>query len=106
VLLIGVLFYWNPHSVFPLLATFLFALACRQINRPFLFLWRIISRYREYRQDAYACRFGYGTGLRQALFKLTMNGPQVVSLYQILMRGDHPVIYNRIRRLEELEGIR
>jgi Zn-dependent protease with chaperone function len=106
VLFIGVLFYWNPHSVFSLLATFLFALACRQINRPFLFLWRIISRYREYRQDAYAYQLGYGKGLRQALFKLTINEPQFVSLYEILMRGDHPVIYNRIRRLEKLEGIR
>jgi len=105
-LLIGVLFYWDPHSVFPLIATFLFALACRKINRPFLFLWRIISRYREYRQDAYACQLGYGTGLRQALFKLTMSEPQLVSLYEILMRGDHPVIYNRIRQLEKLEGIR
>jgi len=49
---------------------------------------------------------GYGTALRQALLTLAVNEPQVVSLYEILMRGSHPVIYNRIRRLEELEGVR
>lgn len=106
VVLTGVLVYCDPHSVLPLLATSILVLAFRRINIPFLFLNRIISRYREYRQDRYACQLGYGTGLRQVLHKLTLNEPQSVSLYEILMRGDHPVIYNRIRRLEKLEGIR
>jgi Zn-dependent protease with chaperone function len=106
VVLIGVLVYCDLHLVLPLLATGVLVLAFRKINTPFLFLNRIISRYREYRQDKYACQLGYGTGLRQVLHKSTLNEPQPVSLYEILMRGDHPVIYNRIRRLEKLEGIR
>jgi Zn-dependent protease with chaperone function len=106
VLLIGVLVYCDPHSVLPLLATGLLVLAFRKINIPFLFLNRIISRFREYRQDKYACQLGYGAGLRQVLHKSTLSEPQSVAKYEILMREDHPVIYNRIRRLEKLEGVR
>ncbi len=66
----------------------------------------IISRFIEYKQDAFAYKLGYGAELRQALNKMTRAAPQAVNRYDILMGGDHPTIYNRIRRLEELEGLR
>jgi len=106
VLLVGLSFFWYSHSLLPLLATILFVLTFRRVSSLFLFLWKMISRFTEYKQDAYACQLGYGTALRQALFKVTLNEPQSVGLYEILMRSDHPVIYNRIRRLEKLEGLR
>lgn len=106
--LLMVLFYRSGvhHYVVALLATVMFPLIYHKITDLFRFLWKITTRFTEYKQDEYACRLGYGSALRQALLKLASNGPQVVSLYEILIRGDHPVIYNRIRRLEKIEGLR
>jgi Zn-dependent protease with chaperone function len=42
----------------------------------------------------------------KGLHKLIGKGPQRVNLYENLMTGTHPIIYNRIRRLEKLEGIK
>jgi Zn-dependent protease with chaperone function len=69
----------------------------------FTFFYRLEMRDIEYRRDAYAFRLGFGRGLRQALQKLTKD-PQPVNSFLIILRSSHPVIYNRIRRLEELEG--
>jgi len=64
------------------------------------------SRFIEYKQDAYAHQLGFGQELKEALRKLTLEGPQEVNTYFILTKSSHPVIYNRIRRLERLEGLR
>lgn len=76
------------------------------VEKWFLFLLRQVSRYNEYKQDDYAFRLGFGPELRQALYKLTLEGPQQVNRWCVLKEDTHPVIYNRIRKLERLEGLR
>lgn len=76
------------------------------LNVVFNFLYFWVSRFIEYKQDAYAYRLGYGPGLRQALQKLAADNLQPVSVFPIILKGSHPVIYNRIRRLEKLERLR
>ena len=100
--------YWcySRHVLMPVVATAVFVWLFRKVRNLFGFLWRTITRFREYQQDAYACRLGYGTALHQALLKSTLNKPQSVSLCEILMGSDHPMIYNRIRRLEKWEELR
>jgi Zn-dependent protease with chaperone function len=106
-LLVGVCYFvYSRHLLVPIVYTMGLAWAFSRMERIFLFLWNGISRYAEYKQDAYAHQLGYGSGLREVLCRLAQAGPQVVTLYVILMRGSHPVIYNRIRRLEKLEGLR
>ncbi len=63
-------------------------------------------RQREYVQDAFAQSLGHGAALRSALLKLLADQPtEDVSKWSEL-RHTHPVIYERIRRLEMLEGWR
>jgi Zn-dependent protease with chaperone function len=106
--LIGCVLYWifTKHLLPPMIGTILIAWAYPRANRLFLYFWNMASRFTEYKQDKFAYALGYGAALRKALMKLTSNGPQAVSAYDTVMRGDHPVIFNRIRRLERLEGIR
>jgi Zn-dependent protease with chaperone function len=107
VFLIGLLYWlYSKHFMMPLLATGLFVFLLSKVNNLFLFFWKMTYRYIEYKQDAFASKLGYGTALRQALLKSTSDEPQSVSLYEIITRSVHPVIYNRIRRLEKLEGLR
>jgi heat shock protein HtpX len=75
------------------------------LNRVFRWSNLFLSRLVEYRQDAFAQKLGYGKGLRDALEKLTRQGEQAVNIYHILFHSTHPVIYNRILRLEKLEGL-
>jgi Zn-dependent protease with chaperone function len=100
--------YWlySRHVLLPMAATAVFVWFFRKAHALFRFCWRMNARFREYQQDAYAFDLGYGSGLRQALLKWTVSQPQSVSLYEILISSDHPVIYNRIRRLEKWEGLR
>jgi Zn-dependent protease with chaperone function len=107
VLLIGL--FWlldNERLVFPMLAFVLFVMLFSLLDRLFRFFSLMISRFTEYKQDAYAWQLGYGSGLRKALQRLAASGPQVTNSFFILMNGTHPMIYNRIRRLEKLEGLR
>ena len=83
-----------------------FILLFTMLDYLFGFLRLTISRFIEYKQDAFAHKLGYGSGLREALQKSTLGTPQTVNRYEILMTNNHPVIYNRIRRLEKLEGLR
>jgi Zn-dependent protease with chaperone function len=76
------------------------------LNRIFRFLALMLSRLAEYRQDAFADSLGYGEGLRRALQKLAAAGEPAVNRYYIVFHSSHPVIYNRIRRLEKLSGRR
>jgi heat shock protein HtpX len=70
------------------------------------FFWQVVSRFREYRQDAFAHSIGFGQDLLNALNKLTLDTDMPVNRYRNLMTGSHPIIYNRIRRLEKLLGLR
>ena len=94
------------HLIMPVIAVAAFILLFTLLDRIFEFLRLVVSRYTEYKQDAYAHQLGYGPSLREALKKLTLAGPQSVNSYSILMNGTHPMIYNRIRRLEKLSGMR
>ncbi len=67
------------------------------------FVVRGLGRLAEYEQDNYASRLGYGVFLRQLLERFARSGNQEVNPYYIMMKGSHPGIYNRIRRLEQLE---
>lgn len=77
------------------------------LNLLFSFLWLLNSRYTEYRQDAFAHQLGYGLQLKQVLQKiLDSSPPQRVDQYSIIIRSTHPIIHNRIRKLEKLSGLR
>jgi Zn-dependent protease with chaperone function len=104
-LFVAYLFY-KEGLLLPVAALVLFVKLFGRLERAFRFLLLQVSRFTEYKQDAYAHHLGYGAALRQALYKLTLEAPQPVNRYFILMKSGHPVIYNRIRRLEELEGLR
>lgn len=105
-LTIFILFLFKPMLVMPLIAVALFLVTFAFLNRLFHWLRLALSRQCEYRQDAYAHKLGHGAGLRDALKKLAGMGPQPVNIYFTLMHSTHPIIYNRIRRLETLEGMR
>ena len=84
----------------------LFVVLFGLLNRVFYFFRLLLMRMAEYRQDAYAFRMGHGEGLLRALEKLAEGDEPVVNRYYIVMHSSHPVIYNRIRRLEKLCGRR
>jgi heat shock protein HtpX len=100
------LFLFKPMLLMPVIAMTLFLVTFSLLDRLFRWLRLVLSRQCEYKQDAYAHQLGYGTGLRDALKKLAQYGREQVNAYFILMNGTQPVIYQRIRRLEKLEGMR
>jgi Zn-dependent protease with chaperone function len=89
------------HLLKAVIPVILFVLVFAVLNRIFSYLALLLSRLAEYRQDAFAQRLGYGEGLRRALVKLADSGEPLVNRYFIVMHSTHPVIYNRIRRLEK-----
>ena len=105
-LLFLLLFFFKPMLLMPVIAMALFLVTFSLLDRLFRWLRLVLSRQCEYKQDAYAHRLGYGAGLRDALKKLAQYGREQVNAYFVLMNGTHPVIYQRIRRLEKLEGMR
>jgi Zn-dependent protease with chaperone function len=100
------LFLFKPAFVMPLISVTLFLVTFSLLNRLFNWLRLALSRLCEYRQDAFAHQLGFGMGLRNALKKLARMNEQPVNIYYVLMHSTHPVIYNRIRKLEALEGMR
>ena len=85
-------------AVIPVIVfVFLFAV----LNRIFRFFALMLSRMAEYRQDKFAYKLGYGEGLRRSLEKLAAGAEPNTGLYYIMMHSSHPIIYNRIRRLEK-----
>ena len=96
----------HKHSVKPLIIIPIYLLILPLFERMTNFCFIANARYREYRQDAYAHSLGYGKGLLNALHKLTISGKEEVNRYIILTTHNHPIIYNRIRRLEKLLGLR
>jgi heat shock protein HtpX len=77
-----------------------------RITKIFDLFWRTVTRFIEYKQDAHAHKLGFGDGLRKALERSISENGERVNLYENMMKFDHPVIYNRIRRLEKLSGLR
>jgi Zn-dependent protease with chaperone function len=104
-LVLGYLLY-RFHLLKAVVPVILFVLFFAVLNRIFRFLALMLSRLAEYRQDAFADSLGYGEGLRRALQKLAAAGEPAVNRYYIVFHSSHPVIYNRIRRLEKLSGRR
>jgi len=93
---------YRVHLLKAVVPVILFVVVFSVLNRMFGFFARLLSRFAEYRQDAFAYRLGYGDGLRKALEKLAAGSEPVVNRYFIVMHSTHPVIYNRIRKLEKL----
>ncbi len=84
----------------------LFLFAFVRLQFIFKLLQNMIARYNEYRQDAFAHKLGYGLALKSALIKLMGESPVAPSAFENFLFGVHPITYNRIRRLEKLEGLR
>lgn len=99
-------FLYNADLLLLVLCLYPFAKLFSLVGRMFRFILMQVSRHAEYKQDHYTYQLGYGAELRQALFKLTLNGAQPANRYFIIMNNTYPVIYERIRRLERLEGLR
>lgn len=111
VILIGIvllMLIFNSLVVFTAVVSILLFLGFMWlVNRVFHFFWLLNSRFTEYRQDAFAQRLGYGLELRSALIKfLQASPPSQVSRYFTITRSSHPLLHNRIRRIEKLEGLR
>ena len=96
---------YRIHLLNAVIPVIVFVVVFSVLNRMFSFFQRLLARLAEYRQDAFAYRLGYGEGLRSALEKLAASSEPVVNRYYIMMHGTHPVIYNRIRRLDKLLGL-
>jgi Zn-dependent protease with chaperone function len=92
----------RAHLLMGVAATLLFVFFFMVLNRVFRFFALMLGRLAEYRQDAFAFRLGYGDGLRKVLELLAAGEEVGVSRYYIVMHSTHPVIFNRIRRLEKM----
>jgi heat shock protein HtpX len=101
ILVLGYGFY-RIHLLNAVVPVILFVLFFGILNRAFYFFRLWLMRLAEYRQDAFAFRMGHGEGLVSALEKLAATDEPTVNRYYIVMHSSHPVIYNRIRRLEKM----
>ncbi|MES2328576.1 MAG: M48 family metalloprotease [Bacteroidota bacterium] len=89
-----------------LLRVILFIFTIVKLQFLFRLVQNMIARYTEYRQDAFAQKLGYGLALKSALIKLSAEEKCTPSPFENFLFGNHPLTYNRIRRLEKLEGLR
>lgn len=103
-LILAVLLLYYIHSLYGLIALAVFVITFAILNRIVRFFDLLLSRMTEYRQDAYAQRLGFGRELRDVLAKLAEKREQPVRPYFIVFSSTHPIIYNRIRRLEQQEN--
>jgi len=102
-LILAVMLLYYIHYLYGLIALTVFVIIFAILNRIVRFFDLLLSRMTEYRQDAYAHRLGFGRELRDVLAKLAEKNEQTVRPYFIAFNSTHPIIYNRIRRLEQLE---
>lgn len=102
-LALAVLVLYHIRRVYGFLALAAFVLIFAMLNRMVRLFDLLLSRMTEYRQDAYAHRLGFGKALHDVLVKLAEQREQPVRPYFIVFNSTHPIIYNRIRRLEQLE---
>jgi Zn-dependent protease with chaperone function len=89
-------------SAFAIGLTVAFQLLYKRFQRIFHFGFSYLRRQLEFAQDAFAESLGYGPALRSALLKVIDGQPQQVSIWSIFHQT-HPIIYDRIRRLEKKE---
>lgn len=94
--------FFSTTLMFVLGAIWIFMVSSVLSDLLFGWLHLVLLRQREYQQDEFAHRLGYGRGLRDALIKLAKAGEQQVNAWFILLHGKGPIIYDRIRRLEQL----
>jgi Zn-dependent protease with chaperone function len=97
--------FYFLHILQAIIAIVLFVVLFGILNLIFRWLTLVLARFSEYRQDAFAARLGFGKGLKDTLEKFTYQGNPPVNLYFIVFHSTHPIIYNRIRRLEKMENI-
>ena len=106
ILILSGIYLYKWGLLIPIIGVAAFVFLSNFQWRIFRFFTLLTSRFTEYKQDAFACELGYGPELREALLKISQEGPQKVNRYQIIMNSTHPIIHNRIRKLEELTGMR
>ncbi|HVU55573.1 MAG TPA: M48 family metalloprotease [Puia sp.] len=94
--------FFSTTGMFIVGAASIFVVTSILLDLVFTWLDLLLLRQREYNQDAFAHRLGYGRGLRDALVKLAQAGEQQVNAWFIFLHSRNPVIYHRIRRLEQL----
>ena len=104
-LVIVVAIFYFLHILQVIVAIVFFVVIFGILNVVFRWLTLVLARFSEYRQDDFAARLGFGKGLRDMLEKLTYQGNPPVNLYFIVFHSTHPIIYNRIRRLEKMEQL-
>jgi heat shock protein HtpX len=105
---IVILFILSKSAIlFYLMAVIGFVVFLWLFNKVFFFFWLINTRFTEYRQDAFAHKLGLGLELKQVLLKIAGSGsPSRVDQYSTIIGSTHPILHNRIRRLEKLAGLR
>lgn len=94
--------FFSNKLIFPIGAAWMFLVSSVLLDLLFSWLHLQLLRQREYHQDEFAHHLGYGRGLRDALVKLAQASEQQVNAWVNLLYGRTPVIYHRIRRLEQL----
>jgi len=104
-LVIVLAIFYFLHILQAIVAIVLFVVLFGILNLLFRWLTLVLARFSEYRQDAFASELGFGKGLRDTLEKLTYQDNPPVNLYFIIFHSSHPMIYNRIRRLEKMEQL-
>ena len=105
IIILGQLIF-HKYCPIPLIIIPIYLIFFPEFERKANFCFIAVTRFREYRQDAFAHSLGYGKGLLSALHKLSLSGREELNRYIIMTTHNHPIIYNRIRRLEKLLGLR
>jgi len=95
---------WN--QVFILIVLFLFFRLYPYFNKLSNFIWCYFSRVTEYRQDEFAQTLGYGPSLKNALLKICPLNEDVPIERIAVIHQSHPIMADRVRRIEWLEGLR
>jgi len=68
----------------------------------FIFSWRMVLRFTEYRQDEFAASLGYAEPLKNVLEKIRSESTiGNISTWNTIIHSTHPSLHNRIIRLEE-----
>jgi Zn-dependent protease with chaperone function len=96
----------GKYNFWPLAIIPGYLLVYPKFHRLILFCWRAINRHRKYQHDEFAFSLGYGLDLLNFLFRLTRNAEMPVNTYHTITQSNYPIIYNRIRHLEKLLGLR
>jgi|SRR5450432_351805 len=93
-------------NLWPIVIIPIYLIIYPRFHHLILFCWRAINRHRKYQHDEFAYSLGYGPDLLNFLCRLTVNAEMPVNTYQTIKESNYPVIYNRIRHLEKLLGLR